>query len=130
MQDQPHPAEILAAVTAFLRDVVVPEAKPRTAFQARVAANAIDLVRRQIELAGPLDDAERQRLAALLGHDAELEPGNRELAQRIAEGAIGIDAPGLLDHLRATTLAKLAVDQPRYSGYLAALPADTTLEGN
>ena len=51
MQDQPTPSEILAAVAAFLRAEVVAESGARTAFQARVAANALDLVRRGRDLA-------------------------------------------------------------------------------
>ncbi|MCW6535959.1 DUF6285 domain-containing protein [Sphingomonas lycopersici] len=121
MQDQPEPREILATVAAFLRDTVVPESRPRTAFHARVAANAIDLVSRQITLAGTSDAAERARLVQLLGEDLPLAEANEALADRIAEGAVGPATPGLMEHLLATTLAKLAVDQPTYSGYRAAL---------
>ncbi len=121
MQDQPEPREILATVAVFLRDTVVPESRPRTAFQARVAANAIDLISRQITLAGASDAAERARLAHLLGADLPLAEANAALADQIAEGVANLTTPGLLDHLLATTLAKLAVDQPTYSGYRAAL---------
>lgn len=121
MQDAPSPTEILTTVAAFLRDIVATEGRPRTAFQARVAANAVDLVRREIELGDDGDRAERARLLALLGEDRSLAEGNADLASRIAAGEIGAETPGLLDHLRETTLAKLAVDQPTYSGYRAAL---------
>jgi hypothetical protein len=121
MQDQPEPHEILATVAAFLRDVVVVEGKPRTAFQARVAANAIDLVRRQLLLAGESDTAELARLAKLLGRDTTLSVGNEELAKLIADGEFGPGTPGLIEHLTATTIAKLAVDQPNYSGYRAVI---------
>jgi hypothetical protein len=46
---------------------------------------------------------------------------NRELARRIRDGELTLESPGLAEHLWATTLAKLAVDQPTYSGYRAAL---------
>jgi hypothetical protein len=131
MQDEPKPAEMLAAVAAFLREVVIPEAKPRTAFQARVAANALDLVGRQIELAPAEEAAEMERLKALLGRDAPLADLNAALAEALASGALDLTSPGVEAHLFATTLAKLAVDQPSYSGYRAALaerPADTPKE--
>jgi hypothetical protein len=131
MQDEPKPAEMLAAVAAFLREVVIPEAKPRTAFQARVAANALDLVGRQIEIAPGEEAAEWERLKALLGRDAPLADLNAELADRLASGALDLTAPGVEAHLTATTLAKLEVDQPSYSGYRAALserPAETIKE--
>ena len=123
MQDEPTPTEILAAVAAFLRHTIVPDASPHTGFQARVAANALDLVARQIALAPGTDAEERERLAALLGREGDLGELNRALAEAIAGGALDPATPGLHDHLFATTLAKLAVDQPNYSGYRAALDA-------
>lgn len=120
MQDEPTPAEILASVAAFLREALLPLLPSHAAFQARVAANAVDLVRRQIELAPATDAAERERLRRLLGHDGSLEALNRELSHRIASGAIGPETPELLEHLWQTTLAKLAVDQPGYASYRRA----------
>lgn len=124
MQDDPAPAEILAAVARFLRDTVVPEATPHTGFRARVAASALDLVTRQIALAPASDAAEQARLMALLGSDRTLAALNQLLAERVAAGEIDVATPGLAGHLLATTLAKLAVDQPTYSGYRAALEQD------
>jgi Domain of unknown function (DUF6285) len=121
MQDEPQPAEILAAVASFLRDVVMPQATSHTAFQARVAANALDLVARQIALAPASEEAEHQRLKALLGRDGTLADLNRALADGIVVGVFDTSEPGLSTHLLETTLAKLAVDQPSYSGYRAAL---------
>jgi hypothetical protein len=121
MQDEPKPAEMLAAVAVFLREVVIPEAKPRTAFQARVAANALDLVGRQIELAPAEEAVEAERLKALLGRDAPLTELNAAFAEALATGALDLASAGVEAHLTATTLAKLAVDQPSYSGYRAAL---------
>ena len=119
MQDEPRPEEILTAVAAFLRGAVVEGATPLVAFQARVAANAVDLVARQIVLGPPGDAVELDGLRALLGRDGSLGELNAALADGLAAGTI---APAnAAQHLWTTTLAKLAVDQPRYSGYLAAL---------
>ena len=121
MQDQPSPREILFAIAAFLRDTVIPNSDPHTAFQARVAANAVDLVHRQLELGTAGEAAEMKRLQALLGHTGTLAELNTALADALASGAKGLLTPGVSDHLRATTLEKLQVDQPNYSGYRAAL---------
>lgn len=121
MQDQPSSSEILCAIAAFLRDTVIPNSDPHTAFQARVAANAADLVRRQLEFGSSGEAAELQRLQALLGHTGTLAELNTALAEALASGAKGLSTPGVSDHLRATTLEKLQVDQPNYSGYRAAL---------
>jgi hypothetical protein len=79
------------------------------------------MVRRQLELAPAAEAAERHRLAALLGMDGDLLALNAELSRRLENGAIDPEAPAVRDHLWETTLAKLAVDQPHYWGYQAAL---------
>jgi hypothetical protein len=86
-----------------------------------VAANALAIVERELALGAEQDAAERERLRALLGHDGALEAQNRELCREIRAGRITLATPGLREHLRATTLAKLAVDQPGYSGYRRAV---------
>ena len=131
MQDAPSPDELLGSVIDFLRETVVPEAGPRTAFQARVAASALELVWRQIEFGASGEEVEKQRLIALLGTSAPLAELNERLADALASGTLGLGSPGLVDHLRATTLEKLGVDQPHYSGYRAALQgeADAKKEG-
>jgi len=121
MQDQPHPSEVIGAVAEFLRAVVVPKADPLTAFQTRVAINALEMMRRQLDLAPAAEADEAARLAGLLGHDGALADLNAELAAKIADGDLDLTSPGLSDHLWATTLAKLAVDQPSYAAYRATL---------
>lgn len=124
MQDQPSPDELLGSVIDFLRETVVPEASPRIAFLARVAASALELVWRQIEFGAAGEAVERQRLLALLGGDGSLSDLNDALADALADGRLDIASPGVADHLRMATLEKLAVDQPHYSGYRAALRED------
>jgi len=121
MQDQPTPAEILTAAAAFLRAPVPPGGEPHAAFITRVCANALDIARRELELGPAQDAAELERLKGLLGIDGSLLELNRELSRRIAGGEVDLSTPGLAEHLWATTLDKLAVDQPNYSGYRAAL---------
>ena len=121
MQDRPSAAQLVAAVRDFLERVAQPELSGHSAFHARVAANALAIVERELALGAQQDAAERERLRALLGGDGPLEAQNRALCREIRAGRIALDTPGLLEHLRATTLAKLAVDQPGYSGYRRAL---------
>ncbi len=121
MQDRPSTAQLVAAVRDFLERVAQPQLSGHSAFHARVAANALAIVERELALGPAQDAAERDRLRALLGSEGTLEEHNRELCRAIRAGDIGVDTPGLLDHLRATTLAKLAVDQPNYSGYRRAI---------
>ncbi len=117
----PPATELLASVASFLRDDLLPSLSGGRAFNLRVSINAIDLVRREIEQQSAADKRERRRLAKLLGSNDELEVMREELCEQIASGKITLDQPRLREHLRATTLDRLAIDQPSYSAYLAAI---------
>jgi hypothetical protein len=123
MMDQPSMRELVEAVRDFIEQRAMAELKGHTAFHARVAANALSIVARELEQSGPSGEAERVRLKALLGHDGSLPELNRELCQRIREGTIGLETKGLAEHLTITTRDKVAIDQPNYSG-LKRLLAD------
>lgn len=119
MQDRPDPIDLVRTVAQTLREKLMPQLSGSSAFEARVAANALDLVARQLERVGTSDAAEMQRLESLLDRTGTLDELNRELCTRIADGRLAADDPNLKQHLWATTLDKLAVDQPTYAAYLA-----------
>jgi len=117
MLDAPRGPQILDAVAALLRDVLLPQLQGHAAFQARVAANAVDLVAREMRLGAAAEGASLQRLRALLGHDGTPAALEAQLAAAIADGRLNESTPGLLEHLWAITLDKLAIDQPSYAPY-------------
>ena len=117
MQDEPTPTELIKAVADFLRNEITPEIKGHNAFKLRVGINALDLVTRQLALAGESDTAEAARLKGLLGTEGSLLDLNRALSDGIAEGEVDLQTPGLAEHLWQTTMDKLAVDQPNYASY-------------
>lgn len=119
MQDEPSPDEIIAAVAAQLR--AAGGGADRSSFQDRVAAGALDLARRALALGPAAEAIELQGLRALLRDDGDLPTLNAELSARLRDGRLGLQSAGVRDHLWATTLAKLAVDQPRYATYRAVL---------
>jgi hypothetical protein len=121
MQDQPTPGEIVKAVAEFLRSSFARELKPHIAYQARVAANVLDLVERELDIAPRENALEAERLRAILRRDGTLEELNAAFAEALERGALLISTAAVRDHLWATTLAKLSIDQPSYSGYRAAL---------
>lgn len=156
MQDSPNPEQLLQAVARYLRDDAGPAlagaGHAALAYQARVAANMLEMAQRQAALAPAEQAAELAGLQQLLGQDAllglapllgpasgapagaadaassSLAQLNQRLTDAITSGAMPADHPGLADHLWRTTLAKLAVDQPGYETYrrlLAASPKDT-----
>lgn len=125
MQDTPGPSDLLAAVAHFLREELLPKLTAHHAFQLRVSINALDLIARQLAQEPAANAAEIARLTALLGHDGGLDGLNAELAKAVGEGAATLETPGLAEHLWATTLAKLSVDQPQYGSYKREISRDT-----
>ncbi len=117
MRDQPPATDLLEAIVAFLRDEVMPQLQGRVAFHTRVAANALEIVSRELAIGPAADARESTRLAALLGHHGTLSDLNRELCAHIAAGQIDPADPALISHLWATTLDALAIDQPGYATY-------------
>ena len=117
MQDEPTPTELIKAVVDFLRSEIVPQIKGHNAFKLRVGINALDLVTRQLALAEESDAAEAVRLKQLLGGAGSLIELNRVLSEKINNGEVDLQTPGLAEHLWQTTMDKLAVDQPNYASY-------------
>lgn len=118
--DQPSILELVRAVQAFIENKAMPELKGHTGFHARVAANALGIVARELELGPRAAEMEREQLAILLGHDGPIDDLNRELCAQIRSGKIAIESEALRQHLELTTLNKVAIDQPNYSGLKVA----------
>ncbi|MGL3110955.1 DUF6285 domain-containing protein [Bradyrhizobium sp. BR 1432] len=117
MQDEPTPIELTKSVADFLRNDITLLISGHQAFKLRVAINILDLVTRQLTREEGSDAREVERLRALLGMEGSLIDLNRTLADRIAKGEVDLATPGLAEHLWATTMDKLAVDQPNYASY-------------
>jgi hypothetical protein len=126
MLDRPHADELLDAVAAFQREQQTADSGERLAFHARVAANAIEIARREVELAPAVAARERALLAPLLsaGPQTDVAALNRLLCERIAAGELSLATPGLAGALWRITLDKLAIDQPTYDTYRRATARD------
>jgi hypothetical protein len=110
-----HPkAEELTEAVARWIDQIRPGLDPRNAFLARVAANALGAVARELAAGSKAEIAATQRMAALLGHDGTHAELTTELCDRLRSGEMGVGTPGLLAALRANVLEQLAIDQPNY----------------
>jgi len=71
--DPPSAAELVEAVRDWLTREVMPGAKPVNGFHARVAANILAIVEREIELGPAQAEAHKGRLDLLgMADDAEL----------------------------------------------------------
>lgn len=112
--DRPNTAELVTAVRNFLLEHAAPNLDGQPAFHARVAANALGIVERELAQGPDMDAAEKARLVALLGHDGDLISLNRELAAQLREGGLDDNRAQVLDHLRKTNIDKLALAKPNY----------------
>ena len=122
MHNQPSVSEMVQAVKNFIDDTAAPKLTGRAAFHARVASNTLATILRDLEARAGNEAAESTRLQELLGANEEtrLDQLNRDLCARIKSGEMDTDTPGLLAHLKATTIAQIEVDQPGYSGLKSA----------
>ena len=121
MMDKPSLLEIVGAAKAFVDEKAIPELQGHVAFHARVAVNALAIAEREIEIGPRAAAAEHARLVKLMGHDGSLEDLNRALCARISGGDMTLGTPGLAEHLKLTTIDKVSIDQPHYSGLKTAL---------
>jgi hypothetical protein len=127
MQDRPTYTELLEAVQHFLEADAVPVLEGTKKFHARVAANVLAIIRRELQSEDEQLRAEWTRLDAVLG-PAEPAPDDRptlrrrlrartaELCERIRSGDAdaGSWREAVLDHVRHTVVEKLSVANPKY----------------
>ncbi len=124
MQDRPTVDELLRAVEILLDEQLVPTLDGSRKYNARVAANVIRTVRRELQNEERQLDTEWRGLDVLLGpaerpatlHATrqQLIERNRELADRIREGDAdaGHFRELTIAHVRDTVHAKLEVSDP------------------
>jgi hypothetical protein len=129
VQDRPTYAELLEAVQHFLETDAMPALEGPKKFHARVAANVLAIVRRELESEETQLRAEWKRLCELLGF-AEVMPADRaelrrhlrrhtaELCERIRSGDAdaGSWRSAVMTHVRQTVEDKLRVVNPKYLG--------------
>lgn len=114
---RPSAAELASAVSDFLDADLADSLQGRAAYHARVAINALEIVERDTQLGPAADAAEAERLAGLLGSHGSRHDMNAALCRGIRDARLTAQTPGLVDHLWATTMARLAIDQPNYASY-------------
>ncbi len=108
LHGHPTAAELVAAVAMFLREDVMAATDGRLNFLARVAANTLDGVERELRLGPAQEQRHRERLAAFG------QAGQAGLAAAIRSGKLDPDDPVLLAAVRAAVTDRVAVANPRY----------------
>jgi aminoglycoside phosphotransferase (APT) family kinase protein len=117
----PRSDELVASVRDHLRGPVMAGSEGRARFLARVAANSLDVVLRELERGEACRRRQEGRLRELLGGEGALEELRWRLVHGLRDGAIALDRPGLADFLRESVVNQVAIDQPGYSGLRTAL---------
>lgn len=110
--------ELLEATRAFLRHQVLPQLEGFDAYTTRVAANSLAIVARELRLGPELERIDRA-MASALAMDPAAGPIPRQIALGLRDGVLQPDA-ALLEYLKQRTMTLLAIDNPKYSGYLQA----------
>ena len=127
MQDRPTSVELLEAAADFVENELVPATQGARQFQARVVANVMRVVAREIKLEDPLVRHEVKALAQLLGRDsphlhslddlrAAAVSMGEELTSRIRAGEAddGDWRQIVLAVVRQSVEDKLRIANPRY----------------
>ncbi|MBC7504341.1 MAG: hypothetical protein H7267_01205 [Sandarakinorhabdus sp.] len=115
MSEQISAEVLITAVADFVKSIEG-ELSGRSAFHAKVAANALMIAARELQQAPR--EAERAALAGYLGHDAGVDALRAEICGRLRAGQLTPETPGLLAALTAAVMAKVATDSPRYSTFV------------
>ncbi len=113
---KPEAPVLLDAAIDYLERELLPTLSGYHRFQCRVTVNVLSQVKRELALAPAQAEAERSRLAALLGRDGTRDALSRELAREIRENLRPIDDAALLDHLRLSLVEALRINNPKWIG--------------
>jgi hypothetical protein len=109
----PRTEELAEAVAAWI-DQIRPSLDPRNAFLARVAANAMATIGRELTQGAAAETAAVAAMAGVLGKSGGYDELNAELCARIRSGEFTVETPGLMPALRVMATNQLAIDQPSY----------------
>tara|TARA_B100001079_G_scaffold252613_1_gene245870 strand:+ start:276 stop:647 length:372 start_codon:yes stop_codon:yes gene_type:complete len=119
MNNTPSKEELIISIINYIENDVISELKGQKRFHAHVAKNSLNIILRQLRLEDQNNSREKKRLEEILKIEGDLIELNRILCEKINNEEINIKDNNLIDHLYKTTMEKLSIDQPNYSGYLA-----------
>ncbi len=123
MQNEPDAADLLAVIAEVLEQEVVPQLTGTTQHHARVAANLVAILERELRLAGANDEQELRGLSHLLSNEcpSELAQARTMLALALRDG-LGDDPhryPEIWSTLVEVVSNDLAVSKPGHDQWKA-----------
>jgi len=113
---RPVAPDMVSVIRDWLEREILPGLADDRKFLMRVVVNMLATVERELREGPALNAAEAERLRALLGRGGSLDELNRALCAEIADGRRGLEDAALVEHLRQSLAAALAVNNPKWSG--------------
>lgn len=119
--NMPRSDELIESVRDFLRQDVMDETEGRTNFLARVGANSLDIILREMEFGPSVLAWEEQVLSQLTGSSGSIDELRWQLVKNLRNNAITLDNTELQSYLRQSVVSMVSIDQPNYSGLKTAI---------
>ncbi|MFP3942508.1 MAG: DUF6285 domain-containing protein [Alphaproteobacteria bacterium] len=114
---RPSADDLLEALGEYLTSDLAARVSGADAFNLRVAANVLAIVRREMTEGVASEARAAERFGVLLGRQGTADELSAELCRAIRAGRIAPDDPALLGALKETAADRLAIDNPRYATY-------------
>lgn len=110
----PTAAEILTSVRHWLDS----GADNAHGFHGKVAANALAIAQRDIDSWPAAEARAVARLEAITGRAGSFDDLEARLCAMVRDGEVAVADSRVREHLRATAIDRLAIDQPSYRSLL------------
>lgn len=117
MNNVPNASELVEAVAEWIETALPVSLTGAERFNARVAANTLRIVERELRAGPAHHDPDRAAFVAFLGDVAPLAPDAdlvSELVRRLRAGELDARSDELLPLLHAYAVRKLTIGNPRY----------------
>ncbi|MFT5889180.1 MAG: hypothetical protein ACI9BO_002006 [Zhongshania sp.] len=114
----PNSEQLCVALADFLAEEISPVVTDAgLQYKLRIANNLLKILARQVSTSEAVQDQELNDLKQYLGAEGDLASLTERLIEHIRHDELAGREAELLLMLERVTLAKMAVDNPRYSSY-------------
>ena len=114
-RSMPDVLTLLTAAIKYLEQELMPTLSGYHRFQTRVTVNVLNIVQRELEMRETFESAERDRLAAIVGHQGPTDALDEELCDLIRSDRIDLNDQELRTHLRQSLADTLAINNPKWT---------------
>ncbi|MBW2939810.1 DUF6285 domain-containing protein [Zhongshania aquimaris] len=117
--NKPNISQLCDALQSFLETELAPAVSDSALkYKLKIAGNVLGIIARESELGEEFKRLESDQLNTLLGDDGSEGNQNQRLIKLINSADILSQEDDILAALERITLAKMAIDNPRYASYV------------